>query len=123
MAGEPCRWGSDAQQMQVRYATNRSGAWVTEDVGWPLVPFNHFAGGFPSMAVDPHGMVHLAWYAMAEVGSPLEPDVHGRYGVLSRSGDGVDQNCDGVDGVDADGDGRASRESGGDDPDDSSPSR
>ena len=36
-------------------------------------------------------------------------------------GDGVDQNCDGVDGVDADGDGYASASSGGDDCDDSSP--
>ncbi len=33
-------------------------------------------------------------------------------------GDGVDQNCDGVDGVDADGDGHASEASGGDDCDD-----
>ena len=34
-------------------------------------------------------------------------------------GDGIDQNCDGRDGIDGDGDGQASRESGGIDCDDS----
>jgi len=37
-------------------------------------------------------------------------------------GDGVDQNCDGIDGTDADGDGHASLVSGGDDCDDAEPS-
>ncbi len=36
-------------------------------------------------------------------------------------GEGVDQSCDGVDGVDDDGDGYASDESGGEDCDDTSP--
>jgi hypothetical protein len=35
--------------------------------------------------------------------------------------DGIDQNCDGVDGVDGDGDGYASSATGGDDCDDASP--
>jgi len=41
---------------------------------------------------------------------------------LDLVGDGVDQNCDGLDGVDADGDGYANPASGGDDCDDGDPS-
>lgn len=41
-------------------------------------------------------------------------------GAPDEVGDGIDQSCDGVDGVDGDGDGHASMESGGDDCDDSS---
>jgi len=42
-------------------------------------------------------------------------------GASDTSGDGVDQDCDGVDGVDADGDGVASEGSGGSDCDDEDP--
>lgn len=46
-----------------------------------------------------------------------DPDVYP--GAGDTYGDGADQNCDGTDGVDADGDGWASQASGGDDCDDS----
>jgi hypothetical protein len=49
-----------------------------------------------------------------------DPTVHP--GALDPPGDGIDQNCDGPDGVDADGDGSLAIASGGDDCDDSDPS-
>ena len=48
-----------------------------------------------------------------------DPDIHP--GAADTRGDFVDQNCDGVDGVDADGDGHASTDSGGGDCDDADP--
>lgn len=48
----------------------------------------------------------------------LDPSVHP--GAEDVTGDGIDQDCDGVDGVDGDGDGYASQASGGDDCDDTS---
>ncbi len=48
-----------------------------------------------------------------------EPTVH--VGAEDQVGDGLDQNCDGADGVDADADGHASLASGGDDCDDGAP--
>lgn len=109
-------------QVGLHYWTNRSGDWVMEEVGWPMAPV-FFDVGYPSLAVDRLGMVHLSWYAPGEVGSPLQSDLNGRYAVLSPPRDGIDQDCDGVDGTDSDGDGRASMETGGDDPDDGSSSR
>lgn len=102
----------------VRYATDRSGAWTTEQVG----PSFGWVGGWPSLALDRTGGVHVAWYVHdEEEGSDLPPQ-SGRYALLSRPNDGIDQNCDGIDGEDADGDRHASRQTGGDDPDDEDPS-
>jgi len=76
---------------------------------------------WPSLALDRLGGVHLAWAVIDEDPVPYPDAFSGRYAVLARPHDGVDQNCDGVDGVDADGDGHASVATGGDDVDDADP--
>jgi hypothetical protein len=102
----------------VAYAQNRDDVWTTEDIGsFEQDPRN----GYPSLALDSDGGVHIAWYIHGyELDSDLPPE-SGRYAVLARPNDDVDQNCDGADGVDADGDGRASVETGADDLDDTVP--
>jgi hypothetical protein len=96
----------------VRYATNRDGSWQTETVST--------GDAWVDLAVDGRGSPHVFWRTEQRDGEPEnEPASYATFSEL----DGIDENCDGVDGVDADGDGHASRETGGDDPDDSVPSR
>jgi putative metal-binding protein len=84
------------------YATNTTGAWVSEEVA---------LGGYgSSVALDGDRAIHVAWGGQSVIG----------YGHRVFP-DGVDQNCDGVDGVDADQDGFASLMSGGEDCDDAAP--
>ena len=89
---------------ETRNATNRDGDWFVETLG---------AGrGWADLALDRHDRPHVTW----------DSGRGARHASLARV-DGIDENCDGVDGVDADGDGHASRETGGDDPDDTDPNR
>jgi hypothetical protein len=90
----------------VHVATYANGAWLEEAV---------FAGQSGSwLLLDGAGAGHLAWSGFAfSIGTSAHYSTN-RVVVP----DGVDQNCDGIDGVDADGDGRASVWTGGDDPDD-----
>lgn len=83
------------------HATDVSGEWVVEELGVGAL--------YAAIAVDSFDVVHIAY-----AGRGIE------YGTLQPI-DGVDENCDGVDGVDADGDGHPSRATGGDDPDDADP--
>jgi len=115
--------GSFGPGFSISYATNRGGSWSTEE----LTVFDQATwteeDGYPSMALDSAGGVHIVWYtANGDTTSGLPPH-SGRYAVLARPNDGIDQNCDGVDGVDADRDGHPSIDTGGDDPDDADPSR
>ncbi|MBN2800350.1 MAG: hypothetical protein JXX28_14515 [Deltaproteobacteria bacterium] len=77
------------------------------------MPANHTVGNVARCTPD-NG--DLTWYAWGTVA--LRCDVYAE----DLAGDGLDTNCDGVDGVDADRDGSASFESGGLDCDDADPS-
>jgi hypothetical protein len=88
------------------YATSRTGTWETELI-------NLSAEDGASLAVDASGAVHAV---SRYFNYPLNTAPHyatNRALVL----DGVDQNCDGVDGIDSDRDGLSSRWTGGDDGD------
>jgi hypothetical protein len=76
--------------------------------GWEIEPID--SPGNPSIGVDTDGGIHLAIDRAATAMG---------FGYARRiPGDGIDQDCDGVDGVDADGDGHASVATGGGDCDD-----
>jgi hypothetical protein len=84
------------------YATDLDGTWALEDAS--------LGGPGASVAVDGDRSIHVAW------------SVSGQLGYARRvQPDDLDQNCDGIDGVDDDHDGFASVESGGKDCDDLSP--
>jgi hypothetical protein len=91
----------DSGPQELMYATDLSGAWETAVLD-PLAGAQK-----PSIAADA-ASVHVAY---TEPGGSL---AHAWRGLP----DGIDQNCDGVDGVDGDRDGYASEASGGDDCDD-----
>lgn len=90
----------------VHHARREGGVW-TDTV---VVPFGYGA----SLAVDADGALHLAHSGFAFDVSTYVDYVTNR----ALLPDGVDQNCDGVDGVDADQDGFASVATGGKDCDD-----
>jgi cysteine-rich repeat protein len=87
------------------YATNASGAWALESIQLSAGS----SGTDSSIAIDRLGGVHVSYY-----------DVTNRDLWYARraAADGIDQNCDGMDGVDADRDAHASLPTGGDDCDD-----
>ncbi|MBI2896067.1 MAG: hypothetical protein HYY06_21085 [Deltaproteobacteria bacterium] len=88
----------------LRYVTNRSGDWEHDTVD------TEGQAMWMSLAVH-RGDVHLSYHDFSFPG-------YLRHAVSGPRVDGIDQNCDGMDGVDADGDGHASWMSGGDDCDD-----
>lgn len=92
------------QDGHVTLAVRRDGTWTLEQVEG--VDCKHVA-----LAVEPFGVHLLA----CQNGASLD------YASDRPVADDRDQNCDGVDGVDADGDGHASVESAGDDCDDGDP--
>ena len=104
----------------VKHAWLEDGRWQTEEVSRPFESYQY--AGWPSLALDRLGGVHMAWYQVIDDSGTFSGPV-GRYAYLARPGNGIDENCDGVDGVDADGDGQASRATGGADPDDADPAR
>ncbi|MBI2893963.1 MAG: putative metal-binding motif-containing protein [Deltaproteobacteria bacterium] len=81
-------------------ATNRGGGWALESVGGEQ-------GSYSSLALGLDDGAHISYWdtGTSDLG----------YASRSVAVDGIDQNCDGVDGVDGDGDGHASRTTGGDD--------
>jgi hypothetical protein len=83
-----------------RYASNASGTWTVDDSALPIGASDCYAIG-----VSPGGEVHTT----SSSGSG------GIWHHRKTAPDGVDQNCDGVDGVDADRDGFASIATGGSD--------
>jgi len=91
---------------QMTYATQTDADWTLE----PL--FFGWNGG--SLAVEGSGAAHVAYSDF--LFDPGNFIGHASNRVLAP--DGVDQNCDGVDGTDNDGDGHASVPTGGDDCDD-----
>ncbi|MBI2897588.1 MAG: hypothetical protein HYY06_28780 [Deltaproteobacteria bacterium] len=130
---------------ELRYATSASGAWAAETVAdqwgsgagtslaldpdgaihiahsnklwyatntnevWTEVSVHGAYSSEVSLALDAAGAAHITYRDSAW-------DL--RYATRERLVDGIDQNCDGVDGVDDDGDGHASLTTGGDDCDD-----
>jgi len=96
----------------LRYATNKPGQWVSA-----VVHSADKAGLQTSIALAPDGKAHI-FSGHDALGKLLH--VEASLDCLSY-GDGVDANCDGVDGVDEDGDGFASLSSGGNDCDDQDP--
>jgi hypothetical protein len=105
----------------VRHATERDGTWASEIVSQSSSFGFGLYAGWPSLALDRLGGVHMAWYQEVDETGRQTTGPVGRYAYLAAIGNGVDENCDGVDGVDADADGHASIETGGDDPDDADP--
>ena len=85
---------------RVKLATNRYGAW-----GLGVIE----SGGQPSLALASTGDARVA-YKHASAGLKLATEACVEWGLP-----GVDENCDGVDGVDGDGDTYPSEASGGDD--------
>lgn len=94
---------AEVQDRDLTLLTNSSGAWESETIDEGTYIDAH-------LVLDPSGNAHVVSLD-TDSGDLLEWTDE----VLP---DGVDQNCDGVDGVDADGDGHASKASGGDDCDD-----
>jgi len=78
--------------------------------GWSTVPLP-IEGGRVSLAIDASGAAHVT-----AVGCGADGLVYATN--RGRAGDGVDQDCDGVDGKDSDRDGHGSLATGGDDCDD-----
>ncbi len=94
---------ADNSARDLRYAHRTGGVWATETVD----PKGN-AGAYASIAVGPDDDVHIAYYE--------ETDFDLLYATATRpEGDGIDQNCDGADGVDRDGDGFPSFSTGGQD--------
>lgn len=93
-------------RQEVRVALRTSSGWASEVVGV-------LNGNAPSLAVDGRGTLHLAFDSSIAYNN--QDDLY--YARRGRP-DGIDQNCDGVDGLDADHDGHASRATGGGDCDD-----
>ena len=95
------------------YGSRTSGAWEFQ-----LVGAGSSSGGGASLELDSGGSAHVSYGGFTFSGG-----TEGYYATnRDISPDGVDANCDGVDGIDGDGDGHASLHSGGDDCDDAQPS-
>lgn len=90
------------------YVSNQTGAWVSQFI-------NLSADDRVNLAIDASGAAH-AVSRYFHYPNNIAPHYKTNRAV---SLDGIDQNCDGVDGLDDDGDGQASRWTGGDDCDDS----
>jgi len=91
------------------YSTNRSGQWASEAMSSATqFGLDH---GPVDLALDDAGAAHVVTTRF------LYPDDLAPVYLTNRTvePDGIDTNCDGVDGVDADGDGHASLWTGGDD--------
>jgi hypothetical protein len=99
--------------IETTYAVQESGTWVIET---PVFSYGLYDVQ-PSFDLDGAGVAHVA------LTSFFYPDnINVEYSTNRQlAPDGVDQNCDGVDGVDADRDGHASLATGGDDCDDDDP--
>jgi hypothetical protein len=100
----------DATRWDLRVATNRG-------VGWRVGLIDEWgaSGAAQSLVLDDLGRIHVAYYFE---GVPNGVDRYDLRYAVSAFGDATDPNCDVTDGVDGDGDGQASEDSGGVDCDD-----
>jgi hypothetical protein len=100
---------ADNDLRDLRHATNAGGEWVSE-----TVESIGSTGSYAALGLGP-GAIHVLYFE--------ETTFDLRHAVRRANVDGIDEDCDGADGRDADGDGHGSTETGGDDCDDADPAR